>query len=157
MTLNCVNTILTIVTANSIHAPSCRNSCGFCRSVVTHGTGAPLQKGERQMADALLDLLSERGLENAPIYEAYPLGESFYFRNAVYSLLGRVVGYCSDGDVLILDQASYVATDGRFGEFVRDGSHPNAETEYAGDGVRLPVRMICDATPFRHNLPRSSQ
>ena len=65
------------------------------------------------------------------------------------------VGDIADIDhfFVTLNKASRVFVDGRFGEFVRNGKHPNAEIEYAGDAVvKIPIGAICDMVEWKHPL-----
>jgi hypothetical protein len=103
-------------------------------------------------SNPVLDWIEEHGIENC-IYSAYELGQAYYFRCALYSSIGRVVGYAKDLSVLILDDCSYVTSDGRYSEFIANGTHESAELEYMGNGKRLHTDAINDADPWPHPLP----
>ena len=84
----------------------------------------------------------------------FKVGESYYFRNGIYSVVGRIAQIEEMGDkvFLRLQKASCVCTDGRCGEFIEKGHHPSEELEYMGDTL-LNIDFINDATPWVHPLP----
>lgn len=109
------------------------------------------------MADlTYLDFLEERGLDLV-LFEPFELGKTYYFRMAVYSLIGRVVSYSQSGSngFVKLENASYVATDGRFGLFCA-GELGDSETEFCGNW-NLAVSAINDFGEWPHDLPTESR
>jgi len=103
----------------------------------------------------VLDWLEEHGVESC-VFEPYEIGKSYYFRCAVYSVVGRVVAYSMSAKVIKLENASYVGTDGRYGDAVRNGFGENAELEYV-DEQFVNIDAICDFVPYKHELPTKDQ
>lgn len=78
----------------------------------------------------------------------FDVGKSYLIRTVTYHVLGKIKTI--KGDFLVLENASWVADSGRFGEAITKGTL--SEVEYAGDAI-VNVNAITDAYPWAHKLP----
>jgi len=108
--------------------------------------------------ETLLDLISEVLNQNKiigkPEEMPYEVGEAYFFRTVTYHTLGRVKNII--GDVLVLEEASWVADSGRLNEFVNDGKvyeSTSSEIEPIEVEMYLHKSAICDAFKWKHELP----
>ena len=74
-----------------------------------------------------------------------------------YAWIGKITR--DDERFVHLEQASRVFNDGRFGAFVREGRHENAEIEHVGEDtvVQIPHTAIVDMVEWKHPLPTTDQ
>ncbi len=84
---------------------------------------------------------------NATFFE---VGKAYCIRGAVYHYLGRVKAV-SDTEVL-LEEASWLADSGRFGEMLGAKGEPAESERYPSDCV-VPLASISDYTEWAHELP----
>lgn len=131
-----------------------------------------LQKGNEMNKSALIgdtskteagalaelgDLLESQGLNEYADCFRHPfwtVGLCYYIRCAVYSAVGRLL-WINEKE-LVLDQAAYVGTDGRYGEAVRNGFSNEAEYEIV-PRMLINRQAINDAVEWNHDLPTESQ
>ena len=110
------------------------------------------QNEKSSTEDAVLgDVALERG---APAVK----GEVLYIRAIKYSVVGRVT-HCNNKWVF-LEDAAYVASDGRFAPFTGGDIPQNAEVEplkNEGGRMRINADHIGDITPVDFKLPMKAQ
>ena len=84
----------------------------------------------------------------------FVFGEAVFIETFGKHYLGRVksVGYTT----VTLEQASWVANSGRFGEFIRTGRSINTESEFIGE-TTIPLMYISAKTAWPHALPTTDQ
>lgn len=82
----------------------------------------------------------------------FDVGSSYLIRTVTYHVLGKIKTI--KGDFLVLENASWVADSGRFGEALKKGSL--SEVEFAGAAV-VNVNAITDAYPWIHELPNQTK
>ncbi len=75
-------------------------------------------------------------------------GKSYFIRTVTYHVLGKVKDI--KGDFLVLQNASWIADSGRFGEAIVKGTL--SEVEFTGEAI-VNVNAITDAYPWTHDLP----
>lgn len=88
-----------------------------------------------------------------PTVETHPydVGKSYFIRTVTHHLTGRLVKVTSKE--LVLEDAAWVADDGRFNEAIRDGKLN--EVEPFPDGKVIVGRgSLIDAVEWKHALPR---
>lgn len=76
------------------------------------------------------------------------VGKSFFFRTVTYHLTGRVVKVI--GDLLVLENAAWIADSGRFMQAITDGVLN--EVEPVGDAI-INLSTVTDMFPWKHPLP----
>lgn len=77
------------------------------------------------------------------------IGKTYFFRNpSADSYVGRLVRIV-DPFTVVIDCASWVAQSGRLHVFIRDGSAPEMEIEFCGDGVGTRYQSYI---PWPHKL-----
>lgn len=81
------------------------------------------------------------------------IGKNILFRNVVYHLIGRVVNVTEDG-IFELEDASWVADSGRFGEAIKSGVLD--EVEYLGRWF-FDGQVKGDFGEWKHDLPLESK
>jgi hypothetical protein len=103
---------------------------------------------------ALRDLLSRRAYADAYkeafVEEWLVVGQSYYIRTLGFNYTGRLKAILHD--VLILEDAAWIAEDARFHNSLSTGEF--REIEPYVDAVAINRAIIEDVTPFRHPLPR---
>ena len=82
----------------------------------------------------------------------FEIGKAYFFRGITYHWVGRIVAI--DGSFLRLENASWVADSGRFGEAIAQGTLQ--EMEYTGDAY-VNLSAMNDIVPWNHALPTQSQ
>jgi hypothetical protein len=82
-------------------------------------------------------------------------GKKLFFRTVTYHWVGEVTKVTSD--LIILKNATWVASSGRFGVSMREGFDNNAELEYVGDGVGILKQSLVDVVEFKGELPTASR
>jgi len=83
----------------------------------------------------------------------YKLGAKLFVRTVTYHYTGRV-SYLSDKE-MVLSDAAWVASSGRFGEALRTGSLSEVEP-YPG-ACSISRDVIVDCSPWNHELPRGTK
>ena len=105
--------------------------------------------------ETLMDLIGEALNGQGKTFDMpYEVGEAYFFRTVTYHTLGRVKKIV--GDVLVLEEASWVADSGRLNEFVNDGKvyeSSNCEIEPIEVEMYLHTSAICDSFKWKHKLP----
>ena len=81
------------------------------------------------------------------------IGEKMLFRLVTYFWVGRVKKIV--GNLIFLEQASWVADTGKFSDFIETGEAE--ELEFVGDGSGFNAQAIVDFHKFKHNLPTCSK
>lgn len=81
------------------------------------------------------------------------VGETVFLRAVNFHYIGTVSKVTPGW--LELQDASWVAYSGRFGDALRAGPPRGWESEYMGS-VRIPLGAISDATTWQHTLPSKS-
>ena len=84
---------------------------------------------------------------------SFETGENYFVRTVTYHHVGRLVAV-TDSD-LVLEDASWVADSGRFGEAIASGQLSEIE-RFASD-VIISRGAVVDATRWAHDLPRESK
>lgn len=88
-----------------------------------------------------------------PENEFLLLGKHYFIRTFSYHYIGKLVAINENN--LILEDASWVADSGRFGEALATGTLDETE-KYVNDVV-LFRNSLLDATEWEHELPKSSK
>jgi hypothetical protein len=89
--------------------------------------------------------------EDTDVFELFK-GKNIFVRTVSYHQIGRCLGV-KDG-FLLLENASWVASSGRFNEALVKGTLD--EVEPFPDGIILVgIASIVDVTEWRHKLPRA--
>ena len=96
---------------------------------------------------SLKSLLNNGVVNNEPIAE---VGKDYFIRTITHHYTGRCVS-CND-DWLELEDAAWIADDGRFNNFLKTGIAE--EVEPYVNNVRISVGCILDLTEFNHPLPK---
>lgn len=80
-------------------------------------------------------------------------GEIVFLRTVTHHLTGRISDII--GKFLVLEDAAWIADDGRFMQCIESGTLN--EVEPVTCPVRLNTDCIVDAYPWRHPLPREQK
>jgi len=80
-------------------------------------------------------------------------GKSYFIRTVTHHYTGRCVK--SNKSWVELEDAAWIADDGRFHDFLKTGDAN--EIEPFVNSVRVPVGAILDVTEWQHALPRSQK
>ena len=78
------------------------------------------------------------------------IGKKVFIRTVTHHYTGEVVK--CNRDWLELKDAAWIADDGRFNNFLKNGNAN--EVEPFEDNVRVPIGGILDITEWKHALPR---
>lgn len=81
------------------------------------------------------------------------LGQPIFVRTVTHHHTGRLTQI--GGGFLVLDEAAWIADDGRFADMLTNGT-PN-EIEPFADPVYISIGAIIDVTAWRHSLPRNQK
>ena len=100
------------------------------------------------LIEPLLDALQEFG----PMVTFEP-GETVFIETFGKHFLGRVKA--ADYTTVTLEDASWVADSGRFGEFLARGLADGMEVEPVGE-VTIQLMYISAKYPWRHALPKDA-
>jgi hypothetical protein len=89
--------------------------------------------------------------------DAFVVGEKVFIRTITYHLTGRITGIkeCHGVGFLVLDEAAWIANDGRFTPAIEEGTLE--EIEPVTGIVRVNVSSIIDCYVWRHPLPRNQK
>jgi len=88
-----------------------------------------------------------------PEGEFLQVGKNYFIRTFSYHYVGKLVAINENN--LILENASWVADSGRFGEALVNGKL--SETEKYVHDVVLFRNSLLDATEWQHELPKESK
>jgi len=80
------------------------------------------------------------------------IGQCWFFRTVTYHLVGRVKKRI--GNFFYLEEASWVASSGRFMQAIMDGTLD--EVEPVGDAI-VNINAITDGFPWVHPLPKNQK
>lgn len=80
----------------------------------------------------------------------FTIGESVFIRTVTHHLTGRIVSI--DGAFLTLEDAAWIADDGRFMNAINDGRLN--EVEPVNCKVRVNTESFIDVYEWKHPLPR---
>lgn len=83
----------------------------------------------------------------------FQVGKNYFIRTVTHHLTGRLVKVTSKE--LLLEDAAWIADDGRFFDCLKDGKIN--EVEPFQDDVIVGRGSIIDATVWRHPLPRTQK
>lgn len=80
------------------------------------------------------------------------VGRSWFFRTVTYHLTGRVKKII--GNLLLLEEAAWIADSGRFMNAIKDGKLN--EVEPVGDAI-INLSTVTDMFPWIHALPKDQK
>ena len=83
----------------------------------------------------------------------YQVGKNYFIRTVTHHYTGRLVKVTAKE--LVLEDAAWIADDGRFMNALKDGTLN--EIEPFQDDVVIGRGAVLDATVWRHALPRSQK
>ena len=78
------------------------------------------------------------------------VGHCWFFRTVTYHIVGRVICEMADANILVLEDASWIADSGRFMQAIKDGTLK--EVELLGQWC-VNLDTVTDFGPWRHPLP----
>jgi len=102
--------------------------------------------GQAKQLVAMLGLCAEA--QKSP----WEIGKSYFFRTVTHHDVGRVVAVYSD--IVVLEDAAWVADDGRFSEALATGKLNEVEPFPPGR-VFVGRGSIIDCAEWPHSLPRA--
>ncbi len=79
------------------------------------------------------------------------VGKSYFIRSVTHHYTGRCVRV--NKDWIELEDAAWIADDGRFNNFLKTGEAN--EVEPYVENVRILIACILDVTEFKHALPKT--
>jgi len=79
-------------------------------------------------------------------------GKKWFFRCIPFHWVGRVKRRI--GDILELEDASWIADSGRFTQAIKDGVLK--EVEPVGQAF-INIKAVCDFMPWKHDLPKEQK
>jgi hypothetical protein len=89
---------------------------------------------------------------SGPVFEPFlNVGKAYFIRSVTHHYTGKCVKCTKEW--VELEDAAWIADDGRFNEFLKTGNAN--EVEPYVNSVRIPIGCILDATEWQHALPRS--
>ena len=80
------------------------------------------------------------------------IGKKWFFRTVTYHLLGEAVKIV--GDFVLLKNASWIASSGRFMQFIKEGK--TDEVEPVGE-VYVNIKTVIDFYNWTHKLPTTQK
>ena len=86
---------------------------------------------------------------------SYQVGKCYLIRTVTLHFVGKIRAI-TDTDI-VLDEASWVADTGRYGEALDKGVEALGESEFSGDGHLVARGGVIDAALWRHELPQESK
>ena len=95
-----------------------------------------------------INSLLKPSAENHP----YDVGKSYFIRTVTHHLTGRLIQVTSKE--LVLEDAAWIADDGRFHEAIRDGKLNEVEP-FPNGNVIVGRGSLIDAVEWVHPLPRT--
>ena len=107
--------------------------------------------GEAKQLAAMFTLGGALPLQPHP----YEVGGNYFIRTVTHHLTGRLVGVYDDE--LVIEDAAWIADDGRYEQAVKEGKF--SEVEPYADGMRVIVGRgsLIDAVKVGWALPRSAK
>jgi hypothetical protein len=105
-----------------------------------------------QLIEKLLEKVLESEVCDGPGEFPFEIGEAYLIRTVTYHVLGRVKAI--KGNFLVLEEASWVADSGRFGNAIQKGEL--SEIEYVGKAI-VGINAISDAYPWPHKMPKETK
>ena len=83
----------------------------------------------------------------------YQIGQNYFIRTVTHHLTGKLIKVTAKE--LVLQEAAWIADDGRFFDCIKDGKI----NEYEGfqDDVIVGRGSLIDATLWRHTLPKGQK
>jgi hypothetical protein len=99
-------------------------------------------------------LQSIAGQPTEPMHP-YSIGKNIFIRTVTHHLTGRLVAV--HAQELVLEDASWIADDGRFAEAMESGKFGEVEPYPSGCQVFVGRAGIIDARHFAFTLPRSQK
>ena len=82
----------------------------------------------------------------------FAVGKAYFIRTVTYHMLGKVERI--SGNFLVLSDASWIASSGRFNTAISKGELD--EVEYVGDAI-IGMNAIVDGFPWGHKIPSESK
>jgi hypothetical protein len=104
-----------------------------------------------KLAEKLLEKILENGEVSSPDLP-FEVGDAYFIRTVTYHVLGRVKAI--KGNFLVLEEASWIADSGRFGNAIEKGEL--SEIEYVGKAI-VAINAISDAYPWSHKMPKETK
>jgi hypothetical protein len=88
---------------------------------------------------------------------AFVIGAAYFIRTVTHHFTGRLkdVVRCGRTHFLVLEDAAWIASDGRFTQAVDNGELE--EVEPVSGQTLVNVESIIDAHPWKHPLPRQQK
>lgn len=80
------------------------------------------------------------------------VGQKYFFRTVTYHLTGKVVKVI--GSILELEDAAWIASSGRFADFLKKGVAD--EVEPCGKAF-ININSVTDFFPWKHALPKEQK
>jgi hypothetical protein len=80
----------------------------------------------------------------------FKVGQAYFFRTVTHHHTGRVRSI--HGKFLVLDDAAWIADDGRFSDALKTGTLNEVEPMPEGSGIN--VDSLIDFAPWNHPLPK---
>ena len=92
-------------------------------------------------------------LKGPKVTSPYQVGKNYFIRTVTHHYTGRLIRVTPKE--LVLEDAAWIADDGRFMDCIKDGKVD--EVEPYQDEVVIGRGAILDATIWRHKLPRDQK
>jgi hypothetical protein len=92
-------------------------------------------------------------LKGPEVTSPYQVGKNYFIRTVTHHYTGRLIRVTPKE--LVLEDAAWIADDGRFMDCIKDGKVD--EVEPYQDEVVIGRGAILDATIWRHKLPRDQK
>lgn len=92
-------------------------------------------------------------LKGPEVQSPYKIGENYFIRTVTHHYTGKLIRVTPKE--LVLQDAAWIADDGRFMNALKDGTLN--EIEPFQDDVVIGRGAILDATFWRHDLPRTQK
>ncbi len=87
------------------------------------------------------------------IAKTFEVGKSYFVRTLTYHIVGKLIGKTKN--ILVFDQAAWVADSGRFTQAINDGTL--SEVEPVKCKVFVNLQNFVDAFEWKHALPREQK
>lgn len=81
----------------------------------------------------------------------YEIGKNYFIRTVTMASIGKLIEVYENE--LVLCESCWVASTGRFHNFLREGLQDSTEIEPFVDIQVIGRNSIIDCTPWRHKLP----
>lgn len=98
--------------------------------------------------ERIKDQLTQDEAQDLETFDDF-VGGKWFFRTVTYHLVGKVTKRI--GNLLKLEDASWIADSGRFADFIKTGKA--SEVEPVGT-CYINMSTVIDIYPFRHVLPK---